>query len=216
MTDSARFWNRIAAKYAKQPIANEAAYQTKLQITREYLTPDSELLEIGCGTGSTALLHAPLVRQITAIDFSSAMIDIARDKAREQNIENVAFEVKDINELALPDNAMDMVLALSVLHLMADKEAVIQQVFRMLKPGGVFVTSTVCLSGFWHVFRFLGPIGRALNLLPVLKTFSKNNLIHSFEQAGFDIDRQWQPDKGMTLFVVAKKPEEQPLCAMDR
>ena len=51
MDKSARFWDRIAERYSKRPISDEAAYQKKLQVTREYLRPDMELLEIGCGKG---------------------------------------------------------------------------------------------------------------------------------------------------------------------
>ncbi len=66
MINPAKFWDKIAERYAKSSIADEATYQKKLQITREYLNPDSEELEIGCGTGSTAILHAPYVKHIHA------------------------------------------------------------------------------------------------------------------------------------------------------
>ena len=59
MTQSTKFWGKIADRYAKQPITDEATYQKKLQVTREYFQPEMEVLEFGCGTGSTAILHAP-------------------------------------------------------------------------------------------------------------------------------------------------------------
>ena len=60
---SSFFWNRIANRYSKQPVGDETAYQKKLQITRDYLEPHMEVLELGCGTGSTAIAHAPPARQ---------------------------------------------------------------------------------------------------------------------------------------------------------
>ncbi len=51
MDRSARFWDRIAKRYARTPVADEAAYQRKLKITRGYLRPDMEVMEFGCGTG---------------------------------------------------------------------------------------------------------------------------------------------------------------------
>ena len=81
MDQSTKFWDRIADRYSKQPIADEAAYEKKLRITREYFRPDMEVLEIGCGTGSTAIVHAPYVKHIQAIDLSSKMIEIAHAKA---------------------------------------------------------------------------------------------------------------------------------------
>ena len=50
MSESSRFWDWIAKRYAKTPVADEAAYQTKLQVTRDYLRPDMEVLEFGCGS----------------------------------------------------------------------------------------------------------------------------------------------------------------------
>ena len=78
-----RFWDRLAEKYASQPIADQATYEQKLAITRKYLTPESEVFEFGCGTGSTALLHAPHVRYILATDVAGNMLDIGRGRAAE-------------------------------------------------------------------------------------------------------------------------------------
>ena len=64
MYQPSKFWDRHAERYAKSPVADEASYQKKLQVTREYLRPDMEILEFGCGTGSTAITHAPYVKHI--------------------------------------------------------------------------------------------------------------------------------------------------------
>lgn len=81
MTPSPRFWDFIATRYARQPVPDEAVYQRKLEITRGVLEPHHEVLELGCGTGSTAIAHAPHVRQVRAVDISPRMLDIARRKA---------------------------------------------------------------------------------------------------------------------------------------
>ena len=86
MDQSAKFWDRIAKRYSKRPVADEAAYQKKLQVTREYILPDMEVLVLGCGTGSTAIAHAPYVKHILAIDISPKMIDIAQGKAEAKNV----------------------------------------------------------------------------------------------------------------------------------
>ena len=61
-----RFWNWNAERYARQAIADEASYQKKLAITQSYLTPDMRVVEFGCGTGSTAIVHAPKVKTGTS------------------------------------------------------------------------------------------------------------------------------------------------------
>ncbi len=206
MNQSTKFWDKIADKYSKQPIADEAAYQKKLQVTREYFRPDMEVLEIGCGTGSTAILHAPYVKHIRAIDFSANMIAIAQGKADAQNITNVTFEQAAIEDLDIPDQTLDAVLALSILHLLKDKEAAINRMYQMLKPGGIFVTSTACLGDTMGWFKLIGPIGRFLGFFPFVQVFTAKELADSITQTGFELDYQWQPGKDKAVFMVAKKP----------
>ena len=209
MDRSIKFWNNIANRYSKQPIADEASYQKKLEVTREYFKPDMEVLEIGCGTGSTAIAHAPYVKHIRAIDFSLQMIEIARGKAAAQNVENVTFEQAAIDAPNLSDLSFDAVLGLSILHLLENKEEAIAKVYKILKPGGIFVTSTVCIEDTMQKFlvEFILPIGRFFGLMPLVKSFSKQELANSLTDAGFKIDYQWQPGKNKAVFIVAKKAE---------
>ena len=200
-----RFWDRIAERYAKKPVADEAAYQKKLRVTREYLRPDMEVLEFGCGTGSTAIAHAPFVKHIRAIDISSKMIEIAQGKADAREVANVDFERSAIDDLEVPDETFDAVMGHSVLHLLENKEEVIAKVHRMLKPGGVFVSSTACIGDFMKVFKFIAPIGWVLGLLPLVKVFTRKDLEQSLAAAGFELDYQWQPGKAKGVFIVAKK-----------
>lgn len=199
-----RFWDKLADRYARQPIADEAAYQRKLQITREHLRPDMDVLEFGCGTGGTAIRHAPHVRHIKAIDFSEAMLGIARGKAAAAGVDNVDFERADITSFAAPDASFDVILGMSILHLLADKDAVIAKVFGLLKPGGVFISSTTCLGDTMGFFKAVAPLGKAVGLLPQLNVFTTEELGRSLTEAGFTIEQQWQPGKGKAVFIVAR------------
>jgi len=205
VSTESRFWDRLAERYSRQPIADEAAYQHKLRVTQGYLEPEMQLFEFGCGTGSTALVHAPYVAHIRAIDYSENMLAIARGKARDAGIENVGFEQADIVSLEVPDASYDMVLGLSILHLLRDKQAVIDKVTRMLKPGGLFVSSTACLGDTMAMFKYLAPLGKALRLLPQLDVMTTTELRRSIEQGGFDIEQLWQPKRGAAVFIVARK-----------
>ena len=73
MKDSKTFWDNSAQRYAKSRIQDEAAYRKKLEITQQYLQPDWSVLEFGCGTGSTAMVHAPYVKEVLATDISANM-----------------------------------------------------------------------------------------------------------------------------------------------
>lgn len=218
MTTSTNFWDKIAEDYSKQPIADEDAYQKKLQVTRQYFQPSMNVLEFGCGTGSTAIAHAPYVQHIRAIDFSSNMIEIAQAKANAQNIPNVTFEQASIDELSVPDQTYDVVLGLNVLHLLANKEEAIAKVYNLLQPGGLFITSTVCLGETMAWFKLIAPIGKFLGLFPLVKVFTIKDLERSLTDAGFAIDYQWQAGdyqspigNAKILFIVAKKSESKML-----
>ena len=105
MSTSTKFWDKIAAKYARTPVSNEEAYQKKLQISREYLRPDTYLVEFACGTGSTALVHAPYVDRILATDISANMLEIARQKAADAGVENVTFEQVAFDDMEIADGS---------------------------------------------------------------------------------------------------------------
>ncbi len=79
MPDAAAFWDNLADRYSKKPVKDTESYNRTLDCTRKHLSATDEILEVGCGTGTTALLLAPSVKQITASDISSRMIEIAKE-----------------------------------------------------------------------------------------------------------------------------------------
>jgi len=205
MAQSPKFWDKVAERYSKKPVVDEAAYQKKLRITQEYFRRDMEVLEFGCGTGSTAIVHAPHVKHIYATDISSKMIEIAKSKADAAGVDNVTFDRSTIEELRVSDQSFDAVLGLSILHLLEDREQAIAKVHRLLKPGGIFVSSTICLGDTMKFFKFIGPIGRFLGLMPLVRVFTAKQLEDSLTNSGFEIQHQSQPGKDKAVFIVAKK-----------
>ena len=71
MKDETKFWDRIAKRYSKKPVPSQEIYEEKLKKTQAVFTPEMKVLEVGCGTGTTSLIHAPFVKNIIATDFSS-------------------------------------------------------------------------------------------------------------------------------------------------
>lgn len=109
-----------------------------------------------------------------------------------------------VDDFNAPDQSFNAVLGLSILHLVETKVDIITKVHKMLKPGGVFVSSTACIGDTMKFFKLIGPIGNFLGLIPLVKAFTARELLSSLTNAGFEIDHQWQPGKGKALFVVAK------------
>ena len=209
---SAGFWDRMAERYSRRPVADEETYQKKLDITRRYFSPDMQVLEFGCGTGSTAIAHAPYVRHIDAIDVSSEMIRIARGKAEAAAVANVTFETAAIGKLPAAERAFDAVLGHNILHLLPDRNEVIAKVYDVLKPGGIFVTSTACIGDdsrlLGLILRAITPLGSALGLLPLVRVFTTGELMKDLAAAGFQVEHEWRPGKYKAVFIVAKKIEQ--------
>ena len=205
MVKTVEFWDKTADKYAKSPIRDEETYNEKLEITRRYFEDDSRVFEFGCGTGSTAIKHAPYVKNIVATDISPKMIEIAKGKAAAENVENIEFRCETPEECREADASFDVVMAHNVLHLLEDPAAAIHVAYRLLKPGGTFVTSTVCLADSFSPWRILLAVGKLFGKVPYVNVLKRETLETYFSDAGFEIDLQWRRQK-MAAFIILKKP----------
>lgn len=201
----ARFWDRIAARYARRPIADEAAYAEKLSLIREALPPGARVLELGCGTGGTALALAPHAARIEATDLSAEMIAIARERAAGAGAdpERVVFSVAPLGEVA-PATPPDAVLAMNLLHLVEDRAGALARIRAMLPAGGVFAASTACLGDFMPWFRWVAPLGRALGRLPHVEVFTEAAFLEELSAAGFAVERRFRPSRSAALFTLAR------------
>lgn len=207
MKNAEKFWNKIAKKYSEKPISDEGLYQQKLNVMRDYFTDETKMLEFACGTGSTAILNAPYVKSIDAIDFSESMIEISKGKIENSGVDNITFTQSTIEEYNANEQSYDAILGMSILHLLVDKDVVVNKVHSLLKTGGVFVTSTPCINdmGLMSLFKYIMPIGQALNLMPYVSVFGVDDLKESMTKAGFEIDYFSWPEKSKAVFMVAKK-----------
>jgi ubiquinone/menaquinone biosynthesis C-methylase UbiE len=204
MKDSKQFWDKSAEKYVKSPIKDEATYQKKLAITQEYLNSASQVLEFGCGSGGTAILHAHYVQHIVATDISDKMVEIAQQKAIEAGVGNICFQQGTLDNLNVQDESFDAVLGLNVLHLIEDVDGAINKVYCLLKNDSVFVSSTSLIEEVNIVFRWLISVMQFLGLAPYVSSFSRSQLIAKLMEAGFSIEREWQTSHE-SVFIVAKK-----------
>lgn len=199
-----RFWNWTAERYSRQAIADEASYQQKLELTQKYLSPESRVVEFGCGTGSTAVVHAPKVADYLGIDVAENMVGIARAKASDAGLSNLRFQVGTLEDAGLTDESCDAVVALNILHLVPDLGRTLETVAQILKPQGWFVSSTICLEDVQGGLRWLGQATRALPFLPTVQSFSAEALDAKFLRAGFTIEERLDQRAGI-VFRVARK-----------
>ncbi len=204
----ARFWDRTARKYAADPIRDMAGYERTIARTRDWLSASHSVLELGCGTGTSALLLAPSVARIVGSDISEEMIAIARERAAAANCPNASFEVGPADEPAEADGSCDAVLALNLLHLVTDRQAVLRRVHQALKPGGLFITKTPCLTEMNPLIRLAIPVMQILGKAPFVSSFTAEKLEGDMVAAGFAIEERGRHGSGKRdprLFVVARR-----------
>lgn len=210
--DQARFWDRMAHRYAKKPVPDVQVYEDKLHRTDALLEPHHRLLEVGCGTGTTAVHHAPHVAHVRGVDLSPRMIEIARARADEAGLRNVDFQVGDVDRLPSGPR-YDLVLAHSLLHLVRDPRAALVALHDALRPGGYLVATVPCLGDYARWFRFVGPVGAALGLVPRVQVFRQQDLMAWLPEARLQLHDHWEPAPRRGVFLIAQRlaaPEDDP------
>ncbi len=204
------FWNRVARRYAKAAIRDMPGYEKTVARASELLGPAHIVLEIGCGTGTTALRLASAVRHITATDASSEMIAIAREKAEAQSYRNVDFTICAAEDAPGDPGQYDAVVALHVLHLVRDRATVLTRARRLLRPGGLLITKTPCVGEMSAMIRYVVPLAQWFGKAPHVAAFSGDQLRAEIAAAGFDViesTRHGSKRKDYRAVIIARRSD---------
>ncbi len=160
------------------------------------------VLEIGCGTGGTAIRLAKDVRQWTATDFSAEMVKIANAKPSEGN---VRFVVSDASN-TFDGGPYDAICAFNMLHLVDDLPGMLARIHAHLKPGGQLICKTWCFADIKLSLRALFAVLRVFGLFPAAASLSESQLRQAIIDAGFEIiDERLFGDYRQNPYIVAMK-----------
>lgn len=186
LASDARFWDRSSRKYAKGAIADPAGYERTLERTRTLLGPSDRVLELGCGTGTTALRLSGRVSDYLATDISTEMIAIAKERVAATPIPGLAFRAATAEALT-PDAGFNAVLGFNYLHLVRDLPGTLRHIHGLLAPNGVFISKTPCVGEMNPLIRLIVPAMRAVGFAPYAGIFRVAELSRQIEAADFDI-----------------------------
>ncbi len=197
------------------------------------LNAGETVLDLGSGGGIDVLLSARRVGptgKAYGLDMTDEMLALARDNQQKSGVQNVEFLKGEIESIPLPDNSVDVVISNCVINLSADKDKVLREAFRVLKPGGRFAVSDVVVHGEVppqvreSVLLWVGCIAGALQDTEYAAKLAAAGFesidieptrIHKVEDArvflaeqGLDVDRLAEQVDGkfMSAFIRARKP----------
>lgn len=208
MQDDAKFWDRAAGKYAASAISDMGGYERSLERMRSLLDPHFTVLELGCGTGSTALRLAGGVQSYLATDISAAMIEIAQEKLADSPSSPLNFRRATAESMAAEGTQYDAVLGLNYLHLVQDLRATLRCIHSLLAPGGLFISKTACLADMNPVIRLAIPLMQFIGKAPHVNVLSAAGLEQEIREAGFEIlavERHATKGKDTRPFILARK-----------
>jgi SAM-dependent methyltransferase len=206
------------------------------------LQPGQIVLDLGSGGGIDVLLSARRVGptgKAYGLDMTDDMLALARENQRQAGVTNVEFLKGEIENIPLPDNSVDVIISNCVINLSADKDRVLREAFRVLKPGGRFAVSDVVVHGpvpdavRQSMMLWVGCIAGALDqddyqsklvAAGFAKVSFETTRVYSVEDArqflstsGVDVDAVASQVEGkfLSAFIRAAKPESgccQPGC----
>jgi arsenite methyltransferase len=175
------------------------------------LNPGETVLDLGSGGGIDVLLSAKRVGpagKAYGLDMTDEMLSLARENQRKAGVTNVEFLKGEIESIPLPENSVDVIISNCVINLSADKDRVLAEAFRVLRPGGRFAVSDVVSRG-----NVPETIRRDMELWTgcIAGALEESEYSDKLKKAGFvsvDIEatRVYKDGHFMSAFVRAEKP----------
>ena len=135
------FWDKISPLYDLfENVYNYKVYSGTGKKVAEFIEPADEVLECACGTGAISMHIARKCKKLVATDFAIGMLKRAKKKCR--RYDNVSFKKADITALKCKDARFDKVVAGNVIHLLPDPQKALEELERVVKPGGKIIIPT--------------------------------------------------------------------------
>ena len=202
-----KFWNKIAESYDKSSNSTYAdAYKRTIEETKKYLSPEMMVLDIGCGTGIITNEMAADVKKIDAIDYSEKMIEEAESKATKNEIKNITYAVKNINELNVSGIKYNCITAFNVLYFIKNIDAMLVNINRVLEKDGLFISVTDCFGEKTTLKTIITKVLQKTGIVPFMKFYSIKGLKEKITEKGFEIiGEKSLYDNPPNYFIAARK-----------
>lgn len=200
------FWNRVAKRTnnsSQKP--NDTALKI-IQNLQKYLKPNDQVLDFACGSGIISSEIAKNVKTVHGIDISSQMIEIANDRKIKQNLNNVKFSRATLFDENIQIGSFDVIMAFNILHYLEDKEIFMKRINELLKPNGIFISSTIYTKQKKTILFYFFTLVNKLKIMPKINFYSSLELENIILKGNFtmleSIDISPMPER---FIVVSRK-----------
>lgn len=207
---TSKFWDKRSRIYDTQVAGvYKNANKKTVKRTAKFLNKKQKMLEIGCGTGNMTIPLSECVKEITAIDISTDMMEQAKEKTQKHGIENITFFNTDLMHLDAEKESFDVVAAYNVLLYMENQKEVLDKIYEVLKPGGIFVSATDCLGRNLSKDAVMKFWKSKLHLMPYVSFETPIGLMRKIQKQGFLVLEIVNLFKNPpNIFIVAQKIEK--------
>ena len=200
------FWDKRSKKYDDNVKKHDSLYEKTIDSTKSLLTNSDVVLDFACGSGEMSLDIAPHVQQVRGIDLSVKMIELANQKARDRQVDNVNFDQSDAFDQRLVSNSFSAIIAFGIFHLLDDAPKVLARLNDLLATGGLLISQTPCLGERSWVFRSLIRLVVKLGLAPTIRSLTIAELESLVSSSNLEISETkiWD-EKTAVQWIVARK-----------
>lgn len=136
------FWDRVAGLYDLGELLNRRVNRQAVRQVAQLVPPGAAVLDCAAGTGAFSLAAAGRAGSVLAADLSRSMLERAAAKAKRAGVDNITFAVRDVADLPEADGSFDVVIAANVLHLLAQPERAVRELWRVTRVGGRLILPT--------------------------------------------------------------------------
>ncbi len=202
----ATFWDKRSEHYEDNTTKHDSLYEKTIDRTKSLLTNSDVVLDFACASGEMSLDIARHVQRVHGIDLSVKMIELANQKARDRQVDNINFDQIDAFDQRLVSNSFSAIIAFNIFHLLDDAAKVLARLNDLLAAGGLLVSQTPCLRERSWFFRSLISLAQKLGLAPTIRSLTIAELESLVSNSNFEIfeTKIWD-EKNAVQWIVARK-----------
>ena len=206
MNKSEKFWDKRSKHYDDNVKKHDSLYEKTIDSTKSLLDNSDVVLDFACASGEMSLDIAPHVQRVHGIDLSVKMIELANQKARDREVDNISFDHVDAFDQRLASDSFSAIMAFSIFHLLDDAPKVLARLNDLLAAGGLLISQTPCLGERSWFFRSLISLVQKLGIAPPILSLTIAELESLVSSSDFEIleNRIWDEEMAVQ-WIVARK-----------